>query len=171
MTNDEKAVEIRSKLGIYADAYYGAMAMAEWKDEQHKQEKQQWIDKEHKDKIDVLEGQIAALDAHLKKAQEALVAMWNKNQLLNQQPITEQGGWHTEPPTFDCFALLMTPAFPKNCHFVVAEWDNDAECFYSESFDFPIEKWDCWKLIQKNWILENPKYSEEVERIKERNGL
>jgi hypothetical protein len=34
MTNEEKAVEIRSKLGIYADAYYGAMEMAQWKDEQ-----------------------------------------------------------------------------------------------------------------------------------------
>jgi hypothetical protein len=34
MTNEEKAVEIRSKLGIYADAYYGAMEMAQWKDKQ-----------------------------------------------------------------------------------------------------------------------------------------
>jgi hypothetical protein len=39
MTNEEKAVEIRSKLGIYADAYYGAMEMAQWKDEQHKQDR------------------------------------------------------------------------------------------------------------------------------------
>lgn len=45
MTNEEKAVEIRSKLGIYADAYYGALQMAQWKDKQHKQEKQQWIEK------------------------------------------------------------------------------------------------------------------------------
>ena len=37
MTNEEKAREIRSKLGIYADAYYGAMEMAEWKDQQFKE--------------------------------------------------------------------------------------------------------------------------------------
>ena len=43
--NERKATEIREKLGIYADAYYGALEMAEWKDEQHEQEKQQWIDK------------------------------------------------------------------------------------------------------------------------------
>jgi hypothetical protein len=36
MTNEDKAVEIRYKLGIYADAYYGAMEMAKWKDEQFK---------------------------------------------------------------------------------------------------------------------------------------
>lgn len=170
MTNEEKAQEIARNTYTYLS--FGDMSFSSEKGcYKAAIEAMQWKDKEHKDKIDVLEGQIAALEAHLKKAQEALVAMWDKNQLLNQQPITEQGGWHTEPPTFDCFALLMTPAFPKNCHFVVAEWDNDAECFYSESFDFPIEKWDCWKLIQKNWVLENPKYSEEVERIKERNGL
>ena len=37
MTNKEKAIEIRDKLGIYADAYYGALEMAEWKDEQMKE--------------------------------------------------------------------------------------------------------------------------------------
>ena len=31
MTNEEKAKQIRAKLGIYADAYYGALQMAEWK--------------------------------------------------------------------------------------------------------------------------------------------
>lgn len=45
MTNEEKAIEIRDKLGIYADAYYGALEMAQWKDEQFEKEKQQLIDK------------------------------------------------------------------------------------------------------------------------------
>lgn len=44
MTNEEMAREIAAKLGGFQEAYYGAMEMAQWKDEQHKQEKQQWID-------------------------------------------------------------------------------------------------------------------------------
>ena len=81
------------------------------------------------------------------------------------QPISELGGWHTNQPTFDCFVLLMTPEFPKNCPFVIAEWDNDAKVFYSESFDYPIPVWDCWKLIARNNILENPKYKDKLGKM------
>lgn len=41
-----RAVNTCSKKGYFKTAVkYGASVMAQWKDEQHKQEKQQWIDK------------------------------------------------------------------------------------------------------------------------------
>lgn len=66
--------------------------------------------------------------------------------------------WHTNEPNEDCFALVMTKEFPKNCYFVVAEWDNDVKCFYNESTDYPIKNWDCWTKIQPNNLLKNDKY-------------
>ena len=83
----------------------------------------------------------------------------------DSQPIIELGGWHKEQPTQDCFVLLMTPEFPKNCVFIVAEWDHDAKMFYEESSDMPVKQWDCWKLIQYNWVLENPKYSDTLKNM------
>ena len=75
-------------------------------------------------------------------------------QWKDEQPIVEQGGWHTENPTEDCFVLLETNEFPKNCRYIVAEWDDDAKCFYSESSDFPVKDWDRWKFIDvNNFIL------------------
>lgn len=54
MTNEQKAKEIaENQFSWYSDfddvnsfeeCYESAMEMAKWKDEQHKQEKQQWID-------------------------------------------------------------------------------------------------------------------------------
>jgi DNA-binding protein H-NS len=51
MTNEEKAQEICEKNKRYKvkcsslECYLSAMEMAEWKDEQHAEEKQQWIEK------------------------------------------------------------------------------------------------------------------------------
>lgn len=50
MTNEEKATEISLLqydmiCGYDYPKYASAMEMAQWKDEQHKQEKQQWIEK------------------------------------------------------------------------------------------------------------------------------
>lgn len=66
----------------------------------------------------------------------------------DKQPINELGGWHTEEPTEDGWYLVDTPDFPKNCHCIVAEWDNDAKHFYSESSDFPVD-FKKWKLIER----------------------
>lgn len=66
----------------------------------------------------------------------------------DQQPISEQEGWHEEEPTEDGWYLVDTPDFPKNCCFIVAEWDNDAKHFYSEASDEPID-YEKWKLIEK----------------------
>lgn len=51
MTNEEKAREIKKEFEQYGcecvpnDCYDAALKMAEWKDEQHEQEKQQLIEK------------------------------------------------------------------------------------------------------------------------------
>lgn len=66
----------------------------------------------------------------------------------DKQPISEQGGWHEEEPTEDGWYLVDTPDFPKNCFFIVAEWDNNAKHFYSEATDEPID-YEKWKLIEK----------------------
>lgn len=66
----------------------------------------------------------------------------------DNQLIMESGGWHTEQPTEDGWYLVDTPDFPKNCHCVVAKWDNDAKNFYDEHSDSPI-KFHRWKLIEK----------------------
>jgi hypothetical protein len=63
----------------------------------------------------------------------------------------------------DTIASENTRSF--NCPFVIAEWDNDAKVFYSESFDYPIPVWDCWKLIARNNILENPKYKDTLGKM------
>lgn len=70
------------------------------------------------------------------------------------QNIVDLGGWSTEEPTIDCFCLVESDDFPKNCRYVVAEWDNDAKCFYSESSDRPIS---CtrYKIIEPNNFLMN----------------
>ena len=65
-------------------------------------------------------------------------------QWKDEQPIAELRGWHTKEPTIDCYVLLKT----KNREYIVAEWDNDAKCFYSETGDFPIS-WKKWKMIEK----------------------
>lgn len=51
-TNEQKAKEIAEnwysdfdEVNSYEECFESAITMAQWKDEQHKQEKQQWIDK------------------------------------------------------------------------------------------------------------------------------
>lgn len=77
-----------------------------------------------------------------------------------EQDIISINEWRTEAPDEDCFALVMTREFPKNCFFVVAEWDNDAKAFYSESTDDALQYWDCWSKIQSNKLLKNNKYND-----------
>ena len=75
-------------------------------------------------------------------------------QWKEEQNIVDLGGWQTEKPTIDCFCLVETKDFPKNCHYIVAEWDNDAKCFYSESSDMPIS-YTRYKIIEPNEFLTN----------------
>lgn len=75
-------------------------------------------------------------------------------QLKDRQNIADLGGWQTEEPSIDCFCLVETDDFPKNCRYVVAEWDNDAKCFYSESSDSPIS-YTRYKIIEPNNFLMN----------------
>ena len=77
-----------------------------------------------------------------------------------EQDIVSINEWRTEAPDEDCFALVMTREFPKNCFFVVAEWDNDAKSFYLESTDSALLYWDCWTKIQPNKLLQNDKYND-----------
>lgn len=70
----------------------------------------------------------------------------------DEQNIVDLGGWQTEKPTIDCFCLVETKDFPKNCQYIVAEWDNDAKCFYSESSDMPIS-YTRYKIIEPNEFL------------------
>jgi hypothetical protein len=44
------------------------------------------------------------------------------------QPISKLGCWHTEPPTEDGCYLAETFRIPyKNCHYIVAEYDTNAQ--------------------------------------------
>lgn len=64
------------------------------------------------------------------------------------QPISELRGWHTEKPSEDCTVLLYTETqFHKNAQYVIAEWDNHAQCFYDEADDEPISEWTKWKKL------------------------
>ena len=58
------------------------------------------------------------------------------------QPISELGGWHTEPPTEDCKVLLCMSEFTM----AVAKWNSPNKMFYDE-FQEPIKKWIKWKRI------------------------
>lgn len=88
-----------------------------------------------------------------------------KADVKDNLPIVELGGWKKEEPDTDCYVLLMTEEFPKNCFYIVAEWDNDAKCFYSEASDMPIKHWDCWKLIERNEYLKGKSYRERLNEI------
>lgn len=57
----------------------------------------------------------------------------------DNQPISELGGWHTEPPTDDCCYLVEATNIPyKNSKFLVAEYDTNAQCWYDEAFENSI---------------------------------
>lgn len=63
------------------------------------------------------------------------------------QPISELGGWHTEPPTEDGCYLAETFRIPyKNCHYIVAEYDTNAQTWYDEAYENEIEI-KRWKRI------------------------
>lgn len=63
------------------------------------------------------------------------------------QPISELGGWHTEPPTEDgCYLAEATIIPYKNSDFLVAEYDTNAQCWYDEAYENEIEI-KRWKRI------------------------
>lgn len=65
----------------------------------------------------------------------------------DNQPIYELGGWHTEPPTEDgCYLAEATIIPYKNTEFLVAEYDTNAQCWYDEAYEDPIEI-KRWKKI------------------------
>lgn len=65
----------------------------------------------------------------------------------DNQPISELGGWHTEPPTEDGCYLAETFRIPyKNCQYIVAEYDSNANAWYDEAYEKEIEI-KRWKKI------------------------
>lgn len=65
----------------------------------------------------------------------------------DNQPISELGGWHTEPPTEDGCYLAETFRIPyKNCNYIVAEYDTNAQTWYDEAYENEIEI-KRWKRI------------------------
>lgn len=65
----------------------------------------------------------------------------------DNQSISELGGWHTEPPTEDGCYLAEAKYIPyKNSCFLVAEYDTNAQCWYDEAYENPIEI-ERWKRI------------------------
>jgi len=58
------------------------------------------------------------------------------------QPISELGGWHTEPPTKDCKVLLYMTKYSMT----VATWSNPNNKFYDNEY-YPIKVWTKWKEI------------------------
>lgn len=58
----------------------------------------------------------------------------------DEQPISEQDGWHTEPPEKDgCYLVETTYITYKNSDYLVAEYDTSAQCWYDEAFENPID--------------------------------
>lgn len=67
--------------------------------------------------------------------------------IKDAQKISELGGWHTEPPTEDGCYLAEAKYIPyKNSCFLVAEYDTNAQCWYDEAYENPIEI-ERWKRI------------------------
>lgn len=60
----------------------------------------------------------------------------------DNQPISELGGWHTEPPTKDCKVLLNITKYSMT----VATWSSPNNMFYDTEYE-PIKKWTKWKKI------------------------
>lgn len=124
LTIEQKATEIANEVAQETDykdtaAYEAAIKMAKWKDEQYK----------------------ILLDA---KDQSLIQTEMD----FNSMPISKLGGWHKEKPTEDCTVLLYTETqFHKNAPYVIAEWDNHAQCFYDEADDEPISEWIKWKRL------------------------
>lgn len=60
----------------------------------------------------------------------------------DMQPISELGGWQTEPPTKDCTVLL----YITEQTLTVSRWNSPNKMFYDEYLG-PIKHWLKWKLI------------------------
>lgn len=63
--------------------------------------------------------------------------------LLDTQPISELGGWQTEPPTKDCTVLL----YITEQTLTVSRWNSPNKKFYDNVYFEPINEWIKWKLI------------------------
>lgn len=62
----------------------------------------------------------------------------------DNQQISELGGWHKEPPTEDGCYLAETFRIPyKNCNYIVAEYDTNAQTWYDEAYEneIDIKRW------------------------------
>lgn len=123
LTIEQKATEIANEVAQETDykdtaAYEAAIKMAKWKDEQYK----------------------ILLDA---KDQSIIQTEMD----FNSMPISKLGGWHTEPPTEDGCYLAETFRIPyKNCNYIVAEYDTNAQTWYDEAYENEIEI-KRWKRI------------------------
>lgn len=60
----------------------------------------------------------------------------------DNEPISELGGWQTEPPTKDCTVLL----YITEQTLTVSRWNSPNKMFYDEYLE-PIKHWLKWKLI------------------------
>lgn len=77
----------------------------------------------------------------------ALEVARRKEEEYNIKPISELGGWHTEPPTEDgCYLVEATKIPYKNSEFLVAEYDTNAKAWYDEAYENVIEI-KRWKMI------------------------
>lgn len=145
MTNEQKATEIANEVAQETDykdtaAYEAAIKMAIWKDEQYKillDAKDQSIIQTEMDKNEEIQ----------KLKDEILSKLVDLSIWKNNRPISKLGGWHTEPPTEDGCYLAETFRIPyKNCHYIVAEYDTNAQTWYDEAYENEIEI-KRWKRI------------------------
>lgn len=81
------------------------------------------------------------------KEMSAYESAMKMEELKDHQNISDLGGWCTEEPTIDCLCLVDTKDVPKNCHYVVAEWNNDTKHFYSETA-YTLISYDRYKIIE-----------------------
>lgn len=83
----------------------------------------------------------------ISKIEECSIAAMKMAVFKNTQPISELGGWHTEPPTEDgCYLVEATNIPYKNSEFLVAEYDTNAQAWYDEAYENEIEI-KRWKRI------------------------
>lgn len=79
------------------------------------------------------------------KIEECYIAAMAMADFKDNQPISELGGWKTEPPTEDGCYLAETFRIPyKNCHYIVAEYDTNTKAWYDEAYENEIEikRWE-----------------------------
>lgn len=76
------------------------------------------------------------------KIEECYIAAMAMGDFKDTQPISELGGWKTEPPTKDCTVLL----YMTEQTLTVSRWNSPNKMFYDEYLE-PIKHWLKWKLI------------------------